>query len=112
VVRRKDVKFKLKNSTVANLRKLFEPSHLTRGLTEGPSLLFSAARPKLYTPEQDLENCVSQQEARKQTEPRDILDLGSGASQDWLETPKMICTGPIEEQDTGVLARDVKKREI
>ena len=66
----------------------------------------------MHTPEQDLENLVSQQEARKQTEPRDILDLGSGASQDWLETPKMRCTGPIEEQDTGALARDVKKREM
>ena len=32
VVRRKDANFKIKNSTVANMRKFFEPSLITMGL--------------------------------------------------------------------------------
>ena len=66
VVRRKDCNFMFKNSTVANLRYFVEPSLITRGLTEGPSQLFSATGPKVYTPEQDLEDSASQLGARKQ----------------------------------------------
>jgi hypothetical protein len=112
VVRRKDCNFKFKNSTVANWGILFEPSLITRGLTEGPSQLFSATGPKLYTPEQDLEDCASQLGATTQIGPRNIMDLGSDQSHNWLKSPGMRCKGPIGNQETGALARDAIRKQL
>ena len=81
----KESNLKFRNSTVATLRKIFEPSSPTGGLVEGPLQLFQAGRPKMYTPELDLKICASQSEDAKQNEPRDILDWRVGASQDWPE---------------------------
>ena len=60
IVRRRDLGFKLGKSSVANLRKMFEPYSLTKGLTEGPLQLLPA---ELYSGDTGLEDCASQWDA-------------------------------------------------
>ena len=109
IVRRRDLGQKLGNSTVANLKKMFEPNSLTKGLVEGPPQLLPV---KLYSGKTSSKVCVSQWEDARQNEPRDILDLGFGKSQDWSEMPGKRCTRPMRMQETGASARTVKKREF
>ena len=96
IVRRRDLGFKLGNSTVANLRKMFEPYSLTKGFTEGSSQLLPA---KLYSGDTSSEDCVSQWEAAGQIVTRDILDLGFEAAQDWSEMPGEGCNKPMRMQE-------------
>ena len=64
--------------------------------------------PKIYTPEQIFEICDSQLDVAVQREPRDILDLEFGTTQDWSEIPGMRCTRPMEWQETGARIEEEK----
>ena len=82
----RDLGFKLGNSTVANLRKMFEPYSLTKLL---PAEMYSG----------DTEDCVSQWYAAGQIVTRDILDLGFGAAHDWSEMPGEGGNKPMRMQE-------------
>ena len=87
-------------------KNMFEPNSLTKGLVEGPSQLLPV---KLYSGKTSSKVYVSQWEDARQNEPRDILDLGFGESQDW---PGKRCTRPMRMQETGASAMIVKKGEF
>ena len=107
IVRKRDLGLKLKTLTVANLKKLFETSSLTTGYTEGPSQQLHKTLYSEHSGHQTSSSiCVSQSEEAIENEPRDILDLRFGASQDWSEVTSQRCTEPMRMQKRGACAKE------
>ena len=98
IVRKRDLGMQFKSIKVANLKKIFETSSLTTGNVEGPSQLLYTGHSGTQT---SSSKCVSQSEGMIETEPRDILDLGIGATQDWPAMTSLRCNEPMRIRKTG-----------